>query len=335
MASGIGPSTTWPWGSQLAAKEGYVTGLTHIVPKSSGDYPGIIAELAGSGKYSLIICNGFESVSALREVAPRFPEQRFVLIDAEVDLTNVASVRFNDWELGFLGGVVAGFLTHTGKIGFLGGMKIPVIKEHLAAYIRGARWANPKIGEEDVLAAFVGSWRDPERAAELAGEMYAVGADIVYAAAGKSNLGPFAAAQRAGGRVIGEDVDQAWTLLQYADVIAASFLKRVDLAVYGEIVKAAEGTWTPGTIRYGMSAGTRLGTGMAIGTQDIPPYIKASRSEAEVPVEAVFKVVEAIFKTLNGDISPLAQRRRKDNGPGSQRVVPGVPAALPPGRFHV
>jgi len=290
-------------GTQRAVKEGIVAELTYIVPKSADEYPDVISEFAASGKYSLIVCNGFESVPALREVAPQFPEQRFVLIDAEVNLPNVASVRFNDWELGFLGGVVAGLLTRTGKIGFLGGMEIPVIKEHLAAYIRGARWANPEIGEGDVLVAFVGSWRDPDRAAELAGEMYAAGADIVYAAAGKSNLGLFAAAQRAGGRVIGEDVDQAWTLPQYADVIVASFLKRVDLAVYREIVKAAQGAWAPGTVRYGMSADTRLGTGMAIGTHDIPPYIKASRSEAEVPLEAVFKVVEAIFKILNGEIS--------------------------------
>ena len=302
------------WGAERAAQElaarygvSVEDVFSYVEPRSIADYEAFQNQFARSGEYTIIVCIGFDQAPVLAEVAPEYPDQKFVVIDAVADAPNVASIVFNDWEEAFLCGVVAGMMTETGKVGVEGGMDIPLIHRFVQGFTQGAMWANPEINEDDVLVRYVGAWNNPTLGKELALEMYQAGADIIYGAAGKSHLGVFAAAEEnPDWWAIGTDVDQAWSAPEHADVIIASGLKRVDLAVYTEIMKAVEGTWTAGVISYGMVSDTGIGTGIAFGPYNVNDYIQASYSTAPLGEDMVCvilcKLIEAVNGILDGSI---------------------------------
>ena len=296
------------WGAQRAAKEiaqkynvSVDKVLSYVEPRSIADYEAFQRQFARSGDYSIIICVGFDQASALEEVAADYPNQKFVLIDSVVKANNVASVVFNDWEEAFLCGVVAGMLTKTDKIGIEGGMDIPLIHRFVQGYTQGALWANSKMTKDDVLVRYVGAWNNPSLGQELALSMYQGGADIVYGAAGKSHLGVFSAAEKnPNWWAIGTDVDQAWSVPDDANVIVASGLKRVDLAVYTEIMKAVNGTWSAGVISYGIKSKAKIGTGVAFGPWDINDYVRASYSKAAIPNNQVHQILLKLTEAVKG-----------------------------------
>ncbi|HAF71427.1 MAG: Nucleoside-binding protein [Acetothermia bacterium 64_32] len=299
------------WGAERAAQElaaRYEVStkdvFSYVEPRSIADYEAFQREFARAGEYTIIVCIGFDQAPILEEVAPDYPDQKFVVIDAVAAADNVASIVFNDWEEAFLCGVVAGMLTNTGKVGVEGGMDIPLIRRFVQGYTQGAMWANPKITEDDVLVRYVGAWNNPTLGKELALEMYQAGADIIYGAAGKSHLGVFAAAEEnPAWWALGTDVDQAWSAPEHADVIVASGLKRVDLAVYTEIMKAVEGTWSAGVISYGMVSDIGIGTGIAFGPWTINDYITASYSEAALPNSLVHEILTKLVEAVDGIMS--------------------------------
>lgn len=274
--------------------------LDYVEPADIAEYEGFQLQFAEAGIYDIIVCIGFDQASALEIVAPQYPDENFVIVDMVVIVDNIASVVTNDWEEAFLCGVVAGMMTKTNVVGFEGGMEIPLIIGFMNGYTQGAQWANPDV---DVLVRYVGEWANPTLGAELAREMYNAGADIIYGAAGKSHLGVFAAAEEnAGWYALGTDVDQAATAPAHADVIIASGLKRVDLAVESEIMKMVNGTWAAGIFSYGILTDFGFGTGIAVGDLDVNQYITKSESEVEVPCEVILKLIEAANGIADGTI---------------------------------
>ncbi len=186
--------------------EGTWRGLSQAVGELSSDYaidvllfdgPPETAErglgnLAASG-IDLMVAAGFLQEDAIRSVSTAFPNVAFVLIDAVVDNPNVRSVLFREHEGSFLVGYLAGRMSQTGIVGFVGGMDIPLIRAFDLGYQEGVRAACP---ECRVLSSYVGdtpaAWNDPETARALAAEQHARGADIIYAAAGASGMGVIA-----------------------------------------------------------------------------------------------------------------------------------------------
>ena len=274
--------------------------LDYVEPNDVSEYEGYQLQFADSGDYSIIVCIGFDQASALETVAPQYPNQKFAIVDMVVVGDNIASVVTNDWEEAFLCGVTAGYLTKTDTIGFEGGMEIPLIIGYMNGYTQGAQWVNPDV---KVLVRYVGEWANPTLGAELAREMYNTGADYIYGAAGKSHLGVFSAAEEnPNWYALGTDVDQAATAPEHADVIVASGLKRVDLAVESQITRVANGTWTPGIYGYGINTEFGFGTGISIGQLDVNDYITKSASKVDVPCELIMKLVEAANGIKDGSI---------------------------------
>ncbi len=146
-------------------------------------------EMAAAGA-DLIVAPGFAQADAIQQVSSEFPDTAFVLIDAVAVNPNVRSVLFREQEGSFLVGYIAGTLSQTGIVGFVGGMDIPLIRAFGLGYETGVTAACP---ECTVIANYVGTtpaaWNDPARARELATLQQAQGADIVYAAAGASGAG--------------------------------------------------------------------------------------------------------------------------------------------------
>ncbi len=204
----------------------------YVEPSAISEYEGYQRDFAMSGEYGLIICIGFDQADALTVIATEYPEQKFALVDMVVDNTNVASLTFRANEGSFLLGVVAGMKSETGKIGFVGGMDIPLIRDFFVGYEAGAKWANPNI--EVLTPVFVGDWGDPAKGKELAVSLVEGGADMIFSAAGGSGLGALEAADEQ--EVTGLGVDACQDYLN--PHMLASMTKRVDNAVYDMIVDA-------------------------------------------------------------------------------------------------
>ncbi len=292
------------WGAEQAVED-FDVKLDHVEPKSVSEYEGYQTDFAETGEYELIACIGFDQASTLENSAQDYPNQDFAIVDAvATGENNVASLIFNDWEESFLCGVVAGKMTETNKVGIVGGMDIPLINRFVAGYRQGVLWANENMENEDVLVRYVGAWNDPAAGKSLAETVYNQEADIIYGAAGKSHLGVFQAAEEAENRwAIGTDVDQAWSVPKHADVILASGLKRTDLAVYDQIQRAINDNFKSGIIQYGMGPNAvGVGTGIAVGDENINEYIRASHSEVEIPDHVIQSVKDAVEGIRNGTI---------------------------------
>ena len=201
--------------------------------------------------YDLIIGIGFAQKEAIKKVAAQFPERHFAIVDAQVDAPNVRCLLFEEHEGAYLVGAIAAMSSKTGKIGFVGGMDIPLIRRFAMGYEAGAKKINPQIG---VTANYVGvtseAWNNPPKGKELAMAQYDGGADIIFAAAGASGLGVFDAAEERKLFAIGVDANQDWTK---PGLILTSMLKRVDEAVYFTIEEGKNGKFAGGIKRFGLA----------------------------------------------------------------------------------
>jgi basic membrane protein A len=178
---------------------------------------------------SPIISVGFSQASAVEKIAKEFPKLNFVIVDMVVDLPNVQSVVFKEQEGSFLVGTLAALASKTGKVGFVGGMDIPLIRKFECGYEQGAKFANPKAEVFQNMTGTTGAaWNDPARGGELAKAQFAKGADVVFAAAGGTGTGVYQAAKDSGKLAIGVDSNQ--NHLQPGTMLT-SMLKRVDVAV--------------------------------------------------------------------------------------------------------
>ena len=197
---------------------------------------------------SPIIGIGFGQASSIEKIAKEFPKLQFAIIDMVVNQPNVQSVVFKENEGSFLVGAMAAMASKTGKVGFVGGMDIPLIRKFQCGYEQGVKYANPKA---EVFANMTGTtgaaWSDPARGGELAKAQFAKGADVVFAAAGGTGMGVYQAAKDSGKLAIGVDSNQ--NHLQPGTMLT-SMLKKVDVAVYN----VAKG-FKPGVSALGLKEG--------------------------------------------------------------------------------
>ena len=226
-------------GVQVAKEELGIL-FDYVEPKAIAEYEGYQRDFAKSGEYILIICIGYDQADPLTKIANEYPNQNFALVDMVVDKPNVASLTFRANEGSFLVGVVAGMMTETGKIGFVGGADIPLIRDFFVGYEAGAKWANPNVTVSTPV--FVGGWGDPGKGKELATSLIEGGNDAIYSAAGKSGLGALEAAHDEGVHAFGVDLCQDYL---YPEMVA-SMTKRVDIAVYEMILDALVGKFQGG-----------------------------------------------------------------------------------------
>src|SRR5262245_14956085 len=192
----------------------------------------------------IVVGIGFGQATGMDKVAREFPGLKFAIVYAVVDLPNVQSIVFKEHEGSFLVGMAAAMASKTGKIGFVGGMDIPLIRRFAVGYVEGAKYVNPKIEVyQNMTGTTPAAWNDPTRGGELARSQFDRGADVVYAAAGATGLGVLQAAKDRGRLAVGVDSNQ--NHIQPGTVLT-SMIKRVDLAIYQAFKTAKDGTWKPG-----------------------------------------------------------------------------------------
>lgn len=229
--------------------------------KKKEDYVPNLEALIENGSI-LNFAVGYQMTDAVTEVAKAHTDKNFAIIDSVVDLPNVTSIVFKEQEGSFLMGIIAGKMTKTNKVGFIGGQDGELINKFEAGFAAGVKAVNPEAAKglissdgksAGTTVKYAASFTDTNKGYELAKSLYQAGCDVVYHAAGGVGIGLFKATQElkdAGKPVwaIGVDMDQSLTVPQYADVILSSMIKRVDTATYNEAKAQFKNEFKGGTV---------------------------------------------------------------------------------------
>jgi basic membrane protein A len=268
------------------AKEELGANFTYVEPTATSEYEGYLRDFAtheGQDEpYDLIVGIGYDQYDAMSTVAEEYPEQKFAIIDTVVDLPNVASIVFEEHEGAALVGAIAGIVTDSDSVGFVGGMDIDLINKFAGGYVFGANYTNPGI---NYTIGYTNNWVDTAAGKALADTMYAAGTDIIFGAAGRSALGVFDSAKEQTGDkyVIGVDSPQMYYGTDDPEnpepptVCITSMLKRVDIAVYSVIEDVMYGTFQGGANVFDLANG---GLGYEI-NEDLFTLPQAAKDAAE------------------------------------------------------
>ncbi|HEY0586333.1 MAG TPA: BMP family ABC transporter substrate-binding protein [Pseudoduganella sp.] len=230
------------------------TGIKFIEVQASSDTQAeqVMRGLARK-KLDLIAAIGFAQTQAVQKVAKEFPNVKFVLIDGVAQGNNVNSVTFKEEEGSYLVGVAAAMASKTKKLGFIGGIDIPLIRTFACGYAQGAKSVDKK---SEVISNMVGTtsaaWNDPAKGGELARAQFDRGVDVVFAVAGGSGMGTLQTAKEKGKLSIGVDSNQNHL---YPGSVLTSMVKRVDNAVYDSFMQMKNGTWKAGVTAKGLKEG--------------------------------------------------------------------------------
>jgi basic membrane protein A and related proteins len=295
LAAEVKPAVVYDLGGKFdkSFNEGVFNGATKFKKDSGIDFRDleiqndaqreqVLRKFAKDG-FSPIMTVGFAWATALGKIADEFPNTKFGIIDADVDKPNVQSLRFKEHEGSFVVGVIAAETSKTGKLGFVGGMDIPLISKFQCGYQQGVKYASG--GKDEVFANMTGTtpaaWNDPVKGGELAKSQIDRGADIVYAAAGSTGQGVLKAAADAGKLGIGVDSDQNYL---FPGKVLTSMVKHVDVATYKSFMDAKNGTWKAGEQYLGLKEG---GVDYALDQYNeklITPEVKAKADAAKADI---------------------------------------------------
>jgi basic membrane protein A len=275
----------------MRAKNELGATVHYIEPGESSDRESGLRLLAAENM-DLVTAVGFIFTDDINLLAKEYPAVRFADVDYAVGTdaqgnpipppSNVAALRFREEEGSFLVGAIAGLVTKTKTVGFVGGMNVPLINKFDAGFQAGVRQVCPKCR---VIAQYAGvtpdAFRNPGKGKEIAFSQYQQGADIIYHASGSTGLGVFEAARSAGKLAIGVDADQ------YAEApgfILTSMVKRIDVALFDAARRVKDGKFTGGIYDYGLA-------------QDGVSYVYDEHNKGLIP-DSVIARVEALKKEV-------------------------------------
>ena len=199
--------------------------------------------------------------------------------------TDLVGIHFDGPQQGsFLVGALAALVGGSKRVGFIGGMDIPLIHKFEAGYRAGVKYVCPDC---TVIAQYAGvtpeAFRNPGRGKELALSQYQSGVNIIFHAAGSTGLGVFEAARASHKLAIGVDADQ-WA--EAPNYVLTSMVKGVDAAVYEVIRRAKDGSFTGGIYQFGLAEG---GVGYVYDANNrkmIPDSVRARLNELQTEIIA-------------------------------------------------
>jgi basic membrane protein A len=268
IASTIQPLPVKPMVLQSKAQEDYAPNLQLLVDQGA----------------QLTIGNGYMLANAVRTAAQENPKSQFLLIDSQVldaqgkvlKLPNVRTVLFKEQEGSFLVGALAGLVTKTNKVGFVGGIEVPLIQRFEVGYRAGVKTTNPQAAQA-LMAVYTGSFNNMAAGKQVAQDLIAKGADILFHAAGADGIGVIQAVKeaRAAGKsvyAIGVDSDQSHVA---PDAILTSMMKFTDLAIYQATKDLVDGKFSAGEQVLGLKEN---GVGMAEVRVDFPNKAEALKT---------------------------------------------------------
>lgn len=269
--------------------------VSYLESKQDADYAANLETLYDA-KTDLIWGIGFKMADALLLAAKQNPKQKYAIIDYSFgDKTppNVIGVMFKAEEGAFLAGYLAAKMSKTNKLGFIGGMSVPIIHAFQYGFKAGAKYANKKT---DVLEQYSESFTDAAKGKAIANQMIGKGADVVFHAAGAVGDGVIEAAKEKNKFAVGVDRDQNY--LAPKNVITSS-MKRIDNAVYNVVRDFKNGQF---------KGGSTLTYGLADGAVDIAPT-----TQKMVPMSLMSDVFALKKKIIEGKIKAPSNEKDFNN----------------------
>ncbi len=291
---------TWR-GVEMVAEEFDEVEAQVIQSNEQADY---VPNLSKAAEMSdVVLAVGFLMVDALQQVAPQYPNTYFIGIDFDLSaagIPNVKTYTFKEHETAFLAGFLAGAMTESSIVGFIGGIPVPAVVKFQIGYQAGVKMYN-KLHDENVqvLIGYTQNFTDSQKGKTMTEAQYSQGADIVFAAAGLCGLGTFEAAKEKGEGyyAIGVDVDQDHLA---PGKILTSAMKGITTAAYMGVLDAYEGYFVPGHEELGLQEdGVKLSEMKY--TKDIIPQwvlveiagLKAMAKDGEIDVPATEEELKA------------------------------------------
>ncbi|MBI5303731.1 MAG: BMP family ABC transporter substrate-binding protein [Chloroflexi bacterium] len=277
-----------------------------IESKQPTDYEKNIDQFA-TEKYDVVISVGFLMGDATAAKAKQYPNLKFAIIDnayfptkgdkncpetvkdcyADGGLKNVTSLMFQEDEVGFLAGVVAGGMTKTNVVCTISGMEIPPVVRFVVGFQNGAKWMKPGV---QALNTYIPSFTDPAKGKETATQMIGQKCDVGFGVGGNTGNGGLLAMKEKGLMAIGVDVDQYITYPEVKDALVTSAAKNVDVAVFNYLKAVSEKSDKAGMSTANLKNG---GVGLA-------PY---HDWESKVPADVKAKVKEATDALISGKLA--------------------------------
>ena len=268
-------------GAERAVKE-LGARVRFIEPGEGSDREAGLRLLAAEGM-DLVIGVGFIFTDDLTQLAKEYPNTRFAGVDYSVATDkdgkiippppNLAALKFREEEGSFLVGALAGLVSKSKKVGFVGGMNFPLIHKFEMGYKAGVKAVCPDC---EVIAQYAGvtpeAFRNPGKGKELALSQYQQGVNVIFHASGSTGLGVFEAARQTGKLAIGVDADQYNEAPGY---VLTSMVKGVDNATFDVIKRVKEGRFKGGIYQYGLAEN---GVGYVYDANNeklIPPDVRA------------------------------------------------------------
>ncbi|MGD2253679.1 MAG: BMP family ABC transporter substrate-binding protein [Anaerolineales bacterium] len=222
-------------------------------PASEGEFVTATQQCADEGN-DLCIGVGFFLGDAFKEVSELNPDTYFAILDFTFENypSNVRGIMFAADQAGYLAGTLAGLMSNSNTIGAVGGIPIPPVNQFICGYQQGAWDANP---DANVLVDFAGNFEDPASGAEIAANMMAETADVIFGVGGAMGNGAILHAAQNGAWAVGVDTDQWLSVFGEGSVAGSEFLlssamKRLDNAVFYTIEDLLNGAFGSGTVLY-------------------------------------------------------------------------------------
>lgn len=201
----------------------------------------------------LVLTAGYQMGEPLAMIAPEFPDVQFAIFDVVLDIPNVASVNYKSNEGSFLVGAIAALKSESGKIGYIGGVDVPLLREFEGGYVAGIQAINPDATiSVEYISADVTGFGQPEKAKELALAQYESGIDVIYVAAGGSGQGVLEAAQEQQKFIIW--VDSNGNHLA-PGIVLTSMTKEISTSVEHIIREAVDENFMAGIRYFGLKDG--------------------------------------------------------------------------------
>jgi basic membrane protein A len=260
--------------------------------------------LAVTGGAKIIVCPGFLFEPAIFVTQDQYPDVKFVLIDGRPQDgtyttyktgSNTYSVIYAEEQPGFLAGYAAvkeGFT----KLGFMGGMAVPAVVRYGYGFVQGAEYAAQEMGLADgsieIKYTYVGNFDATPENQTIAASWFQDGTEIIFGCGGGVGISAMAAAEAAGTKMIGVDVDQA----AESPTVITSAMKYLKDTVY-EALKA----YYAGSFPGGMDATLGAKENMVGLPDDFSQFTKFTKAD-----------YDKIYAALAADTDKIASDIKKD-----------------------
>lgn len=245
-----------------------------------------LADATDSG-YDVIIAGTFDMTGYMVELAPEYPDVKFIDFDDSPDFSacecsNILAVQYTTAAAGYLAGYAAAKISTTGTLATIVGMEFPTVTDFKVGFDQGAKAAKADV---TILNQVAGTFSDPAKGKEIALAQISQGADVVFPIAGGTGLGALQAVKESGKLAVGVDSDQALIFADsdpaQADVIFTSVEKRVGESLYQQLKATIEGT-----AEYGKSVLLGVADG-AVGISKNQYYEKLVPADVRAEVDAL------------------------------------------------